>query len=39
VKEGGRGAGEAKGVTFVKHENGRAVYNLQSGSYEFTSNR
>ena len=39
VKEGGKDAGEAKGVTFVKHENGRAVYNLKSGSYEFTSNR
>ena len=29
----------ANGVTFVKFENGKAVYNLKSGSYEFTSNR
>jgi alpha-L-rhamnosidase len=39
VKEGGKDTGEAKGVALVKYENGRAVYNLKSGSYEFTSNR
>ncbi|MGD0775255.1 MAG: family 78 glycoside hydrolase catalytic domain [Candidatus Solibacter sp.] len=39
VKEGGKDAGEAKGVTFIKYENGNAVYNLKSGSYQFTSNR
>ncbi len=39
VKENGKAASQAKGVTFVKHENGRAVYTLKSGSYEFLSNR
>ncbi len=39
VKEGGKDASSAKGVTFIKHENGRAVYKLESGSYEFTSIR
>jgi alpha-L-rhamnosidase len=39
VKEGGKDAGKAKGVTFVRYENGRAVYNLTSGTYEFTANR
>jgi alpha-L-rhamnosidase len=39
VKEGGKDAGEAKGVAFIKYENGNAVYNLKSGSYQFTSNR
>jgi len=37
VKEGGVDAGSAKGVTFVKYENGKAVYKLSSGSYRFTS--
>ena len=39
VKEGGQDAGAAKGVTFVREENGKAVYSLKSGSYQFTSNR
>ena len=39
VKEGGKDASSAKGVTFIPHENGRAVYKLESGSYEFTSSR
>jgi alpha-L-rhamnosidase len=39
VKEGGKDAGESKGVAFIKYENGRAVYNLTSGSYEFTADR
>jgi alpha-L-rhamnosidase len=39
VKEGGKDAASAKGVTFIKHENGRAVYKLESGSYEFASIR
>jgi len=38
VKEGGKNAGEANGVTFIKYESGRAVYTLKSGSYEFISN-
>jgi len=37
VKEGGKEAGSAKGISFVKYENGKAVYRLESGSYEFTS--
>lgn len=31
--------GAAKGVTFIKYEDGRAVYSLKSGDYEFTSTR
>jgi len=38
VKEGGKDAGAAKGVKFVKFENGKAVYTLASGAYVFTSN-
>jgi alpha-L-rhamnosidase len=37
VKENGKDASAAKGVSFVKYENGRAIYHLESGSYEFTS--
>jgi alpha-L-rhamnosidase len=37
VREGGRQAASAEGVSFVKYENGRAVYHLVSGSYVFTS--
>jgi alpha-L-rhamnosidase len=39
VKESGKDAGVAKGVAFVRYENGRAVYKLESGSYQFTSTR
>jgi alpha-L-rhamnosidase len=39
VKESGKDAGKAKGITFIKYENGKAVYELKSGSYEFTMNR
>jgi alpha-L-rhamnosidase len=39
VQEGRKRVGEAKGITFMKHENGKAVYHLKSGSYEFTSHR
>lgn len=39
VKEGGKAAGAAKGVAFVEYQNGKAVYRLQSGSYEFTATR
>lgn len=38
VKESGQPAGSSKGITFQKFENGKAVYLLQSGSYEFTAN-
>ena len=36
VMESGKLASKAEGVTFVGHENGRAVYELESGSYRFT---
>jgi alpha-L-rhamnosidase len=35
--EGGKPVGEAKGITFIKFEGGKAVYELKSGSYTFTS--
>jgi alpha-L-rhamnosidase len=35
VLEGGRPAGQADGVRFVRLETGRAVYELESGRYEF----
>lgn len=38
VYEGATVADKAKGVTFVKRENGKAVYELQSGSYAFGVN-
>jgi alpha-L-rhamnosidase len=37
VTENNVPAGEASGITFVKMENGKAVYQLQSGSYQFES--
>jgi alpha-L-rhamnosidase len=39
VKEGGTDARGASGITFVRYENGKAVYTLKSGSYTFTANR
>ncbi len=39
VREGGRDAAKASGVTFIRHENGKAVYSLKSGSYVFTAIR
>ncbi|HOK46356.1 MAG TPA: alpha-L-rhamnosidase C-terminal domain-containing protein, partial [Bryobacteraceae bacterium] len=39
VREGGRDAQKAGGVSFVKYENGKAVYTLASGSYVFTAAR
>jgi len=39
VKESGRDARGAGGITFVKYENGKAVYTLTSGSYAFTASR
>ena len=38
VTEGGVPANEAKGVTYIKYEKSKAVYELKSGSYEFVSN-
>ncbi len=37
VYESGSPAASAEGVTFVKYENGCAVFNLDSGSYSFTT--
>jgi alpha-L-rhamnosidase len=37
VRESGKLAAEAEGVKFVRAENGEAVYEVQSGSYKFTS--
>jgi alpha-L-rhamnosidase len=39
VKEGGKDARGANGVTFVRYENGKAVFALKSGSYQFTAER
>jgi hypothetical protein len=35
VTEGGKKASEAKGVKFVKQEGDRAVFEIESGSYQF----
>ncbi|MBN1789489.1 MAG: family 78 glycoside hydrolase catalytic domain, partial [Bacteroidales bacterium] len=37
VTENGIPASEAEGIRFVKYENDRAIYELKSGSYTFTS--
>jgi alpha-L-rhamnosidase len=37
ITEGGRDAAKALGVTFVKYQEGKAVFELKSGSYSFTS--
>jgi alpha-L-rhamnosidase len=37
VTEGGVPAGDSEGITFVGFENGKAVYELQSGTYHFES--
>jgi alpha-L-rhamnosidase len=37
VTENGKPAAEAEGISFVKYEDGKAVYELASGSYEFIS--
>jgi alpha-L-rhamnosidase len=39
VKEGATAARSANGVTFVKYENGKAVYMLKSGTYRLTARR
>ena len=39
VKESGEDAARADGIEFLRYENGKAVYRLKSGSYEFTANR
>jgi alpha-L-rhamnosidase len=37
VTEGGQPARDAAGVTFMRMENGRAVFNVESGTYTFAS--
>jgi alpha-L-rhamnosidase len=38
VKEGGKSiSSKSKSVNFLKYEKGKAVYELTSGSYEFTA--
>lgn len=37
VRENGLPASESEGIIFVKFENGKAVYQLQSGKYSFES--
>jgi alpha-L-rhamnosidase len=37
IKESGQPIAKAKGVKFVEFKDGKAVYELQSGSYEFRS--
>jgi alpha-L-rhamnosidase len=39
VTEGGRPARTSKGVTLLRYENGKAVFLLESGSYEFRAPR
>jgi hypothetical protein len=36
VMESGNLAMEAERVTLIRHEDGRAIYELESGSYSFT---
>lgn len=38
VMESGKAASEADGVTFERMENGRAVFDVQSGKYQFAAN-
>lgn len=37
IKEGGKPVIKSKGITFLKYESGKAVYELKSGDYVFTS--
>lgn len=37
VEESGVSAGQSPGVKFMKYENGRAIYELDSGVYVFSS--
>jgi len=39
VREGGKDARSARGVTFVRYEGGKAVYTLTSGTYVFSVSR
>jgi alpha-L-rhamnosidase len=37
IKEGGKLVVNSKGIRFIRFQKGKAVYELQSGSYEFTA--
>ncbi|MFC0274473.1 family 78 glycoside hydrolase catalytic domain [Metabacillus herbersteinensis] len=37
IKEGGQPIAEAEGVTFVEFKDGKAVYELEAGNYDFRS--
>ncbi len=37
IQESGKPAEKAKGIIFMKFENGKAIYKLQSGDYTFTA--
>jgi alpha-L-rhamnosidase len=37
VQESGKPAAAAPGVTFLRHENGKALFDVGSGEYEFTA--
>ena len=37
IKESGKAVGNTQGITFMKFENGKAVYELKSGSYVFAA--
>jgi alpha-L-rhamnosidase len=37
VTESGKPAGQRRGVTFLRDENGRVVYAVESGNYDFSS--
>ncbi len=37
VKEGGKNIADVQGVKFVKMTDGKAIYNIESGSYSFSS--
>ena len=39
IDESGKPAGNAKGVKFLKTENGKAVFELESGTYKFVVNK
>ena len=39
IDESGKPAGNAKGVKFLKRENGKAVFELESGTYKFVVNK
>jgi alpha-L-rhamnosidase len=39
VRENGQAVTEAEGIEFVKFEDGKAVYELQSGKYKFETSQ